>query len=453
MSANPLHVIIIGAGIGGLCLAHGLRQSGISVAVYERDRTRTGGLQGYRVGIDPDGTHALAACLPPELFDTFIATCARAPRYFTMLTEGLTEVLSLGPEEGLTRPDAAPENSEQSVSRMTLRQVLLTGLEDVVHFDKIFTRYEQGAEGAVTAFFEDGTTATGTVLVAADGSNSRVRHQYLPHAQLLDSGIVGIAGKLALTLETRALLTNKIQHGVSMVFAPHGYSCIIHVMEFNWDRAGIKAGVGETEAALLERWPGLLYDNTTDYIMWGLGAASARLPTDVLRRDGDALLALVGEVTQRWHPNLRRLIELTDPSTCFPINIRTSVPLPAWPTTTVTLLGDAIHTMTPGRGVGANTALRDAALLRDKLVAVRDGQHALLPAIGEYEARMREYGFDAVLKSRQQMDGRDPIHKPVIGRAVLAGMRAGMRVVNALPPIKRRMGRSMSSYRGAERHG
>src|SRR5689334_4028624 len=89
------HVIIIGAGFGGMCLAHGLKRAGISVAVYERDRTRADGLHGYRVGIDPDGNRALKACLPPDLFDTFVATCARAPRYFNVYSERLRRTLPL----------------------------------------------------------------------------------------------------------------------------------------------------------------------------------------------------------------------------------------------------------------------------------------------------------------------------------------------------------------------
>ncbi|MFJ4630119.1 hypothetical protein [Streptomyces sp. NPDC088847] len=61
-------------------------------------------------------------------------------------------------------------DSERSVSRSTLRQVLLTGMDDVVHYGKEFTRYEQDPDGTVTAHFTDGTTATGDVLVAADGT-------------------------------------------------------------------------------------------------------------------------------------------------------------------------------------------------------------------------------------------------------------------------------------------
>src|SRR3954467_2061452 len=94
MATPPFPVLIVGGGAGGLCLAHGLKRAGISVAVYERDRTRSDGLQGYRVGIDPDGSRALHARLPPDLFATSVATCARAPMYFNMLTEQLGEVLS-----------------------------------------------------------------------------------------------------------------------------------------------------------------------------------------------------------------------------------------------------------------------------------------------------------------------------------------------------------------------
>lgn len=47
-----MHVIIVGGGTGGKCLAHGLRARHLG-GVYERYRSRNEGVHGYRVGIDP----------------------------------------------------------------------------------------------------------------------------------------------------------------------------------------------------------------------------------------------------------------------------------------------------------------------------------------------------------------------------------------------------------------
>jgi 2-polyprenyl-6-methoxyphenol hydroxylase-like FAD-dependent oxidoreductase len=441
-----MKVLVIGGGTGGLALAHGLKRAGIEVTVFERDALRTDGLHGYRVGIDPDGSRALHALLPKDLYDTFVATRARDPKYFNMLTEDLKEVLSLD-----LPPATDPVESEKSISRMTLRQVLLTGLDDVVEFGKEFTRYEQYGD-RVTAYFADGTHATGDLLVAADGAHSRVRRQYLPHAETEETGIIAIAGKLPITAESASLVPPKVFEGISMVNAPRGLACILHVMEFQWDRDGnVKSGIGGNTEELISRWPGLQFDNTRDYINWGLSATADKLPADVMELRGDELVEVALRLTTGWHPNLRRLFELTDPGTCFPVNIWTSVPLEPWETTRVTLLGDAIHTMTPGRGVGANTALRDAVNLCRQLIAVRDGREELIPAVREYEARMIEYGFDAVIRSRAQMTADDPVHKPVVGRLALAGLRTAMRAVNHLPPAKRRMRDSMLAYRGADR--
>src|SRR6188472_1033930 len=313
MSLTSPRVLIIGAGTGGLALAHGLVRAGIDVRVFERDALRTDGLHGYRVGIDPDGSRALHALLPPDLYDTFVATCARAPRWFNMITEQLHEVLAL---EIPVQDD--PVESEKSVSRMTLRQVLMTGLEEVITFGKEFTGFDQNSDGTVTAHFGDGSSATGDLLVGAEGAGSRVRRQYLPQARQEDTGIIAIAGKLPITEESAALVPPRVFQGISMVQAPKGYFCILHVMEFKWDRAGkIKNGIGATDAELIKIWPGLQFDNTRDYINWGFSASADKFPTDVMERRGDDLARLVAEMTPDWHPNVRRLFELTEPSTCF----------------------------------------------------------------------------------------------------------------------------------------
>ena len=440
---TPLSVMIIGAGTGGLCLAHGLQRAGIDVQVYERDRTRVDGLQGYRVGIDPHGLAALKAALPPELFATFLATCAHTPRYFNMLTERMSELLSVGIGE-------SEIDGGKSVSRMTLRQVLLTGLEERVHFDKTFVEYEQHADGRVTARFADGTSASADVLVGADGARSKVRRQLLPHAKLENTGIVSIAAKVPMTEDNRALLPPKVLDGITLISAPKGYGAIIHVMAFNWDQAGARSGVGGNDAALIERWPGLLYDNTRDYLMWGVWGARRNVPADPMKLEAPARLALAMQMTDGWHPNLRALIRASDLSTTFALDVRTSVPVEPWPASNVTVLGDAIHLMTPGRGVGANTALRDAQLLGSQLVRVARGELALVDAVAGYEAQMRRYGFHAVAESRKQFDERDAIHRPIVGRFALGAMRTAMRVVNNVPPLKRRMIDSENRFRGSE---
>ena len=443
MSREPLNVIIIGAGTGGLCLAHGLNQAGINVAVYERDRSRVDGLQGYRVGINEQGLASLKACLPLDLFATFLATCARTLGHFNILTERMTELLCVPiDDEALS--------GGKSVSRMTLRQVLLTGLEEQIHFDKTFTAYDQNADGSVTAHFTDGTHVTADLLVGADGARSKVRRQLLPHAQLANTGIVSIAAKVPMSEASRALLPPKVLDGITLINAPKGFGGIIHVMEFPWDVDGLKEGIGSGDAELLARWPGLLFDNSRDYLMWGVWGALRNLPADPKSLGQPAMLALATEITDGWHPNLRALIRASDPSTTFSVDVRTSLPVDAWPTTNVTVLGDAVHLMTPGRGVGANTALRDAALLAARLGDAQRGRLSGHDAVAGYEAEMRHYGFHAVAESRKQFDDRGALHRPVLGRVALGAMRTGLRVVNNVPLLKRRLINAENAFRSAD---
>ena len=88
-------------------------------------------------------------------------------------------------------------------------------------------------------------------------------------------------------------------------------------------------------------------------------------------------------------------------------------------------------------------------MLCRNLIAVDAGRLPLIDAVANYESRMREYAWPAVLKSREQMDGHAIIHKPLVGRLALAGMRTGLRIVNHLPPLKQRMANDLQRERGA----
>lgn len=430
-----MHVLIIGAGTGGLALAHLLRREGIGVSVYERDLEPNADTGGYRVGISPAGSRALKACVPAANYDLYLATCARAPRYFNLLTEQLSELLCFD----LDNVAAEALDGEKNVVRKTLRRVLLSGLEDIVSFGKRLVRYEHPPDGSVTAHFEDGSSISGDVLVGADGTSSAVRKQRLPQARLEDTGMVSLGGKLPMNAASKALLSQKMFYGMSMIMAPRGLGAIVHSLEFAPNR---------TNAAFAARWPQFVEALDDDSLGWGLWGARQNFPRDPVELDGQELAQLALAVTRHWHPHLRDLIRMTPVAALSHVAVRTCVPLPAWVTSSVTLMGDAAHTMTPGRGAGANTALRDAALLGRCLVAASRGQKPLIPAIHEYEVEMLRYSTEAVNASKKQMSSTDMIHKPVLGRLQLALMRGAMRGINAVPALKRRVLQNIMRVRG-----
>ncbi|MBV8836544.1 MAG: FAD-dependent monooxygenase [Alphaproteobacteria bacterium] len=432
----PFHVIIIGGGIGGLALAQGLRKAGVGVAVYERDRTTTSRVQGYRVHINPTGSRALHACLPPHLFAAFDRSCGNSGRAFHFLTEHMDKLLSVDlTEMANVTPQSGPFR-HRSVSRITLRQVLLAGLGDVVHFGKTFTRYEERPDGCIVAHFEDGTSAEGDVLVAADGSGSRVRRQFLPHALRTDTGITAIAGKVMLDDETRRALAPKLLDGMAMISARGGKCLFVALQELT---GAATEGIGGNDAP---SDAGGHFDNTRSYLMWALGARPEHLGLgdDHAALGGEALRERALAAMAGWSTDLKALVHLADAGTINTLVIHTSEPVAPWETGRVTLLGDAIHAMTPYRGIGANVALKDAMRLCNALVAARDGEKPLLDAIESYETEMRRYGFAAVKGSLLAM--RQATSRNELGRSV---SRLMMRTVDRLPPVKRRMTRRMGS--------
>ena len=136
-------------------------------------------------------------------------------------------------------------------------------------------------------------------------------------------------------------------------------------------------------------------------------------------------------LTTDWAPALRHLVEAARPTTVTAFPVRRSVPIPSWHTRHVTLLGDALHNMTPYRGIGANTALRDAAALRQALRAVDRAENDLIPALAAYEREMVDYGFRAVRESLRNMER---FHAQ--GSLTRAFTKMFLRTIDAVPPLK-----------------
>jgi 2-polyprenyl-6-methoxyphenol hydroxylase-like FAD-dependent oxidoreductase len=168
---NNLEILIIGAGTGGSCLAHGLVASGLKVRVFERDRTPTDRLQGYRLHISATGNRALQACLLPENLERFVRASAISNTAVSFLDSKLNRLLQID----IPPVDRMAPESERPISRIALRKILREGLEEVVVFDRTFVTYEPNPEGRDSVRFKDGSTATGDIVVGADGASSHVR--------------------------------------------------------------------------------------------------------------------------------------------------------------------------------------------------------------------------------------------------------------------------------------
>ena len=84
--------------------------------------------------------------------------------------------------------------------------------------------------------------------------------------------------------------------------------------------------------------------------------------------------------------------------------------------------------------------------------AVWAGRVDLLPAIASYEAEMIPYGFARVADSLAEngTSGNDPLHKPVLGRAVLSASRAYFKAVDKVPSLQRKFLDDLYTYRGAK---
>jgi 2-polyprenyl-6-methoxyphenol hydroxylase-like FAD-dependent oxidoreductase len=426
VATRTLRVIIVGGGIGGLCLAQGLHAAGISVAVYERDAGPHTRSQGYRLNIEPVGSRALHDCLPAHLWEMLVATAGDPGPGMGVFTERLSLLM----REDDVPAGLGPSERAHAVSRITLRRLLLAGLDDIVHFGKEFTSYRQNAEGTVTAFFADGTSTTGELLVGADGARSRVRRQLLPNARQRTTPGIGVGGKLRLGDET-AWLPKELTSTKNMILPKRDF-LFTAVFRRREDPDASTARLGDQlRAAGLD--PDLVIQDAKDddYVMWAY-VAHRRALSGATGTRGQPLRELITPRLTGWNPALGKLIAQTPADSIEQFDFIASAPVKPWPTTNVTLLGDAIHTMPPVGGLGGNAALSDADTLRRALVAVSRDERQLLPAVAQYEQAMLKNGFGAVRAATMYL--RLAVLR---SRAIRALARTFFRLCGAVPPLRR----------------
>jgi 2-polyprenyl-6-methoxyphenol hydroxylase-like FAD-dependent oxidoreductase len=368
-----LPILIIGGGIGGLSLAQGLKHAGIPFYIFDRDLASNFRAQGYRVRINGDGAAALQQMLPPELFVRFEASSA-LPRIG----------FNLNAIDGQVLPSMFPpqhDRMQYPIDRTVFRSLLMHGLEAEMEFGKEFRRYEIGDDG-VTAHFSDGSAKKGRFLVGADGLRSNVRKQFLPDHKMVDTEGRAIYGKTVLTDELTTRFSEHAQRGMSIAQDTTREVSLTLIQE------SIRFQENEIRSSLPK-----------DYVYWVLSSRKDYLglpDEELFELSGEETVALSLKLTAAWDPSLRCLFELQDPTQTALLRISSAKPdLPSWePSARITLLGDAVHAMSPTGGVGANEALQDSA----DLLKVLKGDISA-ETVGAYEAVMREHAGKAILGS------------------------------------------------------
>lgn len=387
------HVLIIGGGIGGLCLAQGLKKHGIPFTVFERDPTPNYRSQGYRLRINSVGYEALQANLFPEDFEVFLRSagaCQPGVKYLDAHTG--TDALSADvPDEHLPT-----DATVFSADRAMLRSLLLTDLnEHEIQFGHAFKRYDVLPNGRVEVTFENGRIIEGSVVVGAEGTTSRVRRQYIPDAvALLDTDSGAIYGKTPVTPALAAFINTE---RTTMVRSRTSSSKLCLVLEPLCVTDVTKSDFAEVSASL----SGFL--DLEHYVCWVLFGRAELFHTrndvgesqDLFLMSSREVAEIACEMTRHWAPPIRAVFESQASDWSSFLRISTTTPdLKRWEPSVVTLLGDAVHTMVP-TGIGCNTALHDAHMLVQCFTEYGVG----LKAIAAYEQTMRKYGSQCITAS------------------------------------------------------
>ncbi|KAK1752859.1 FAD-dependent urate hydroxylase [Echria macrotheca] len=371
MSGQKPHVLIIGAGIGGLTLAQSLRKRGVTFEIFERDASRTFRGQGYAIGLYDLGNlfgDALPDDVPP-----IRDSCHLLPLPLP------SQLVFHLPDRMLTVEDS-PETPCIRANRGRLREILSTGLD--IHWDKEAVRIDE-VDDMVTVFFRDGTSASGELVVGADGTHSAVRPHVLkqPNSEMLykyPNPPVGGEVKLR-----GAEMEGQLQLGYSsyIAFGP-GFTFFNGINQVNVEDDG---------------------SVSADYY-WVI----SNNETSLEGTSNEELLDYALNKVQPLEPKFRCMVERTKPE-----GIRQSfgwwdalIPASRLPPVNRTLLiGDACHPMTPNLGEGAIFAIREGVRLGDILGQTDLSDMVSLRAkLDEFQRDIADKGHESVLAARMTMN-------------------------------------------------
>ncbi len=319
MSNRP--VMLIGAGIGGLTCALALQRLGISVRVYEQAPQL--GEVGAGLTLSPNGAMGIMGLgLEREL-----AAAADTPSYQAVHHYQTGRVLVRIERGDLPRQQyGAPY---YQIHRADLHEMLAQAVRandpECIHLDHEFVRFTQG-ETEARAYFRNGKSAAGRLLVGCDGVKSPVRTQLHVSESPTFTGYVAWRG-----LAPAASVPAEAVDPPSGIYIGPGHLFVRYLIR---DR------------------------ETVNYV--------AFVEREDWQTESWSQHSEVSEVLDEFagfHELVQSIISSTPPELCYKWGLFSRRPLESWSIGRVSLLGDAAHPTLPFMGQGAVMAIEDGVVL------------------------------------------------------------------------------------------
>ncbi|WWC67940.1 uncharacterized protein I206_101859 [Kwoniella pini CBS 10737] len=378
-------ILISGAGLSSLLLAQSLLRSKIPFRIFERDASLSFRGQGYRLRLSNEGLDAIEDVLGPEDFARFYEICGKTGGSGFKGFDAISgEILEEKPQPKNQNEKASEDKSITNslhsrnslivgIARGEMRKFFFEGLENYTEFNKKSIDYIETSNGSgVKLIFHDGSESEeGSMIIAGEGIKSKISKK-ISNGKLkhFDTGVRGIHGQ-APTTSFKGL-----GEGVFRFKDSRGLFVITNVRSKDMDDPNLQFGwtmIGKPELI--------------------------KVPNDDYTIIGKTVSDLAKSLTSNWNGKFKPIFEdmIENEAAFWKVTCSTPSGVPIWENhPRITVIGDAAHSMTPAGGLGANTAVRDSALL-GKLLANAGGYKEGLTK--EYEEKMRVYGSEAVAQS------------------------------------------------------
>lgn len=360
-SKRRIRVAIVGAGIGGLATANGLLNDPLQrfeVAIFERDNAQfIAERGGYQLRICGNGLDSLKNLVNEDTWAALVEELGsnetKAP--------SMADPMKLNCQWKLGDVKLYPQS--RPILRTALRATLLKLPNDrgCVRFGATFDRFEV-VEGKVKdqhqvlLHFKDPErypSFCADVLLAADGSNSRINAQVGLQNKVKLQDLTLLQSQFVLSPQQQAKLPRTLVEAKSLVILGGE----------RWTGFASIYRISDTETQLF--WAGLLPSTTGDALLEGNASSdsvklTARLKEYLINEAGcdpAGLPALIGDGEERIRTG--KVTSSRKPTSDWRRGEQSL--------SRVILLGDSIHPMTPGRGMGANQTLIDSSELVDHM--------------------------------------------------------------------------------------